>query len=155
MSEIKKLRLKLNMTQQEVAEYLGISRRSYQSYESGDNNNSLKFQYIKEKMEEYISDENKRILSFEEIKSACENVFSNYDIEYCYLFGSYAKNKAKESSDIDLLISTKVTGLKYYGIVEELRQKLNKKIDLIEVKQLEKNIDLLNEILKDGIKIYG
>ena len=37
------------------------------------------------------------------------------------------KNKAKPSSDIDLLIDTKVTGLDYFGLIEELRQALHKK----------------------------
>ena len=36
----------------------------------------------------------------------CSSVFGNYSIDYCYLFGSYAKGKATEVSDVDLLIST-------------------------------------------------
>jgi hypothetical protein len=32
---------------------------------------------------------------------------------------------------------------------------LHKKIDLLDVKQLAGNAELLNEVLKDGIKIYG
>ena len=65
------------------------------------------------------------------------------------------KNKAKPSSDIDLLIDTKVTGLDYFGLIEELRQALHKKIDLLNINQLDNNQDLLREIMKDGIKIYG
>ena len=37
---------------------------------------------------------------------------------------------------------------------EKMRERLNKRIDLLKVNQLENNIELLNEILKDGIKIY-
>ena len=71
------------------------------------------------------------------------------------LFGSYAKDKANEKSDVDLLISTKTSGLKFYGLVERLREELKKKVDLLNVNQLENNTTLLNEILKEGIKIYG
>ena len=71
------------------------------------------------------------------------------------MFGSYAKGKANEQSDVDLLISTNVTGLEFFGLIEELREKLHKKVDLLDDRQLINNLDLLREILKDGIKIYG
>ena len=75
------------------------------------------------------------------------------DVNFCYLFGSYAK--AKPTSDVDLLISANVKGLKFYGLVEEIRLKLNKKVDVLDINQLNNNIELTEEILKDGIKIYG
>ena len=57
-------------------------------------------------------------------------------------------------SDVDLIVSTSITGLKFYGLVERLRVNLNKKVDVLDINQLVNNKDLLNEILKDGIKIY-
>lgn len=102
-----------------------------------------------------MEDESKRVLSVDEIKGGCEKVFSQYEVSYCYLFGSYAKGKAGENSDIDLLIATRVTGLKFFAMVEELRQTLGKKIDALDNNQLRSNQDLVNEILKDGIKVYG
>jgi len=53
------------------------------------------------------------------------------------------------------LLSSSITGMKFYGIVEELREQLKKKVEVITVSSLEGNVELLNEILKDGIKIYG
>ncbi len=82
-------------------------------------------------------------------------ILSEYDVDYCYLFGSYAKGKASGSSDVDLLISAKVTGLKYYELVERLREALHKKVDVLDTKQLLKNEELLNEVLKEGVRIYG
>ena len=38
-------------------------------------------------------------------------MFSKYKVQYCYLFGSYAKGKAKEKSDLNLLVNTDVTGI--------------------------------------------
>ena len=78
-----------------------------------------------------------------------------YAVQYCYLFGSYAKGKATERSDVDLLVSSETTGLRFYELAEKLREKLRKKIDLLDVKQLAGNSELLNEVLKDGIRIYG
>ena len=76
-------------------------------------------------------------------------------MEYCYLFGSYAKGKATEVSDVDLLISTSVSGMQFYDIVEALREGLKKKVDVLNLEQLRDNTELVNEILKDGVKIYG
>ena len=40
-------------------------------------------------------------------------------------------------------------------MVEELREALHKKVDALDLKQLDHNMDLVYEVLKDGIKIYG
>ena len=56
---------------------------------------------------------------------------------------------------IDLCVSTSLTGLSYVGLIEELRQKLCKKIDVIRLNDLSDNFELLSEIMKDGVKIYG
>ena len=54
-----------------------------------------------------------------------------------------------------MLISSEITGLRFYEIVEKLREALHKKNDILDVKQLVGNVELLNEVLKDGMKIYG
>ena len=82
-------------------------------------------------------------------------MFSKYKVQYCYLFGSYAKRKATEISDVDLLVCTEVTGIQFYELIEALRENLKKKVDLLNQEQIRDNFDLINEILKDGIKIYG
>lgn len=48
-----------------------------------------------------------------------------------------------------------VDGMKYFELIEILREQLKKKIDLLDVTQLDNNPTLVKEILKDGIKIYG
>ena len=60
-----------------------------------------------------------------------------------------------ETSDVDLLISSDVKGLKFYGMVEKLRTALHKKVDVLSLEQLKDNLELISEILKDGIRIYG
>lgn len=106
-------------------------------------------------MEHNLVDEEHGVLTIDGIKNICSKVFDEYDVHYCYLFGSYAKGKANETSDVDLLISCNVKGLQFYGLVEKLRESLHKKVDLIEVKQLRNNIDLAEEVLNDGVRIYG
>ena len=143
-------------TQKEAAEFLNVSLRSYKSYEiEKEKRSTIKYKYFVEQLNKnsYI-DEEHGLLTIEKITEIAKQTLKEYNVEYCYLFGSYAKNKQKENSDIDLLISGNVPGLKFYGLVEKLRENLHKKVDLLDIKQLNNNQELLNEILKDGIKIY-
>lgn len=70
------------------------------------------------------------------IVKTCNKIFEKYNVEYCYLFGSYTKNIANEKSDIDLLISSTISGLDFYGLVENLKQSLKKRSDLITINQV-------------------
>ena len=156
MVDLKELRIEKKMTQQEVADLVGISLRSYKSYENDEKKqDTIKYKYIVEQLSKinYI-DEETGILELEDIVKKCSNVFEKYEVNFCYLFGSYAKGKATATSDVDLLISADIKGLKFFGLVEEIRTALHKKVDILDMNQLKDNIELTEEILKDGIKIY-
>lgn len=157
MSELKKLRIEKNLTQEQVAQLTGISVRSYKSYENDEaKQGTIKYKYLIEQLLKVNPiDEEHGIVTIDYIKEKCTEVFQNYEVEFCYLFGSYAKEQANEKSDIDLLISSNVKGLKYFGMVEELRTTLNKKVDALDINQLNNNMELVQEILKTGVKIYG
>ena len=157
MGGLKELRIEKKLTQQQVADLVGISLRSYKSYENDDKKrNTLKYRYIMEQLEPInFIDEEHGILTIDDITKICTKVFERYDVEFCYLFGSYAKNKATPVSDVDLLVSANVKGLRFYGMVEELRVALRKRVDVLDINQLKDNLHLTEEILKDGMKIYG
>ena len=157
MIDLKELRIEKKMTQQEVADLVGISLRSYKSYENDEEKqDTIKYNYIVEKLSKINQiDEETGILELEDIVRKCSKVFERYEVSFCYLFGSYAKGKATPMSDVDLLISTNVRGLQFYGLVEEIRTELHKKVDILDMNQLKENIELTEEIFKDGIKIYG
>ncbi len=154
---VKKLRKSLGLTQKEASEVVGIPLRTYVNFENDSSKeNSIKYLYIEEKLTLYGQvDEEHGLLSLEQIKEGVSDVLSEYDVEYCYLFGSYAKKKALEKSDIDLLISTDLTGIKFYGLIEKLRERLKKKVDVITLSSIIDNKEMLNDILREGIKIHG
>ena len=154
---LKQIRESKGLSQIKCAEYLQMPLRTYKRYESDDcRTNTIKYRYILERLNGYGKiDEDHGILTVQQIKEICEEVFPAYAVEYCYLFGSYAKGTAAESSDVDLLVSMPVDGLKYFEMLELLREKLHKKVDLLDVLQLNNNPALVREILKDGVKIYG
>lgn len=154
---LKDIRLQSNLTQEEAARLLGITRRTYVNYEAGKiDETSLKYKFVVETLQKAsLLDENHGVLALDEIKKICGDIFKDYAVEYCYLFGSYAKGKATEKSDVDLLVSMPVDGMKFFELIELLRERLKKKIDLLDIAQLNNNPVLMQEILKDGIKIYG
>ena len=157
MTELKRIRTSKRMTQQEAAAIIGVSLRSYVSYENDESKSlSAKYRFLLQEIAKINPvDEEHGVLTKDDIITVCRGIFSEYEVEYCYLFGSYAKETATGSSDIDLLISTKITGLKYYELVEKLREGLHKKVDLLDYKQLLNNEGLLTEVLKYGVRIYG
>ena len=157
MTALKEMRISKQITQQEAARRLGISLRSYIMYENdATKENTIKYRFLLQELQKINAvDEEHGILTTEQIRMCCKEILDAYQVEYCYLFGSYAKGKATEQSDVDLLISTKETGLRFYEIAERLRESLHKKVDLLDVKQLVNNETLIDEMLKEGIKIYG
>ena len=157
MTELKACRQSKKLTQQEAAKQMGVSLRSYIMYENDESRTGTpKYRFLLQELEKINPlDEEHGVLTIDEIRSTCEEVFREYPVDFCYLFGSYAKGKAKGSSDVDLVISTATTGLRFYELTEKLREALHKKVDLLEVKQLVNNESLLKEVLKEGVKVYG
>ena len=154
---LKDIRLQGNLTQEEAAQLLGVTRRTYVNYEAGKiDEASLKYKYVVETLQKAsLLDESHGLLTIAQIRKICSEIFKNYSVDYCYLFGSYAKGKATETSDVDLLVAMPVDGMKFFELIELLREQLKKKIDLLDIAQLDNNSALVQEILKDGIKIYG
>ena len=97
---LKELRKQKGLTQNASAAYLGVPLRTYQNYENDDKKrNTIKYAYMMQKLEQYgFIDESHGVLGIETIKDVCGRVFEHFTVDYCYLFGSYAKGKAKAKS---------------------------------------------------------
>ena len=157
---LRDLRVEFGLSQQEAARIAGIPLRTYVRYESEeDYGDSLKRKMIMNELrEECEITEEKGLLTVEKITEIVSGIIVDRfqdEVEFCYLFGSYAKGYAKEGSDVDLCVSTSLTGFRFAGLVEILRGALHKKVDVIRLDTLKNNVELLSEIMKDGIKIYG
>lgn len=148
------------LTQKEVANALNIPVRTYIRYETNDNyGDVLKRQMMMQTLrQKFEITETKGLISLEFIRKTLAELFEakyKSQVDLCYLFGSYAKGYATETSDVDLCVSTSLTGFAFVGLNEDIRNVLHKKVDLIRLNHLADNQNLLFEIMKDGIKIYG
>ena len=90
-----------------------------------------------------------------DLKNKLYPIFKNYNVKQAILFGSVAKNKATEKSDIDILVDSKLRGLSFFGLLEDITNATGKEIDLIDVSQIEKGSQIKKEIRDTGVLIYG
>jgi len=74
------------------------------------------------------------MLTVQEIKDTVTAYFKDKPVKTVYLFGSYARGDAKESSDIDLLLDLdyrQKIGLEFVRWKLILQEMLDKKVDLV------------------------
>ena len=153
---LKEARKNAHLTQRQAAGRLGVSLRSYIMYETDEaKRESIKYKYMLQQLEMLSQiDEEHGLLTMEDIRRICREQLSAYPISYCYLFGSYARGTATENSDVDLLVSGEVKGLRFYGLVDALKNALKKNVDVLTPGQLTQNPELMDNILREGIKVY-
>lgn len=153
-------RKRYGLGQAEAARIAEIPLRTYRRYESDDDyGDSLKRSALISRLNaECEITEEKGLLTIERIREdLCELFQKEYKgkVHFCYLFGSYAKGCAKPESDVDIYVSSSLKGIAFLGLMERVRQRLHKKVDVIRDSELDGNWELVYEILKDGIRIYG
>ena len=97
-----------------------------------------------------------KIYSINDIKELLSEVLNNTEVKKAILFGSYAKNTQTSRSDIDLVIDSegKLLNIYFYGLLEDLVQKLQKNIDLFEISEIQKNSKIYQDIQKEGVIVY-
>ena len=149
------IRKQNGLTQKEAAALIGVPYRTYIRYEENESyKESYKYRMIVDQLSNSVRvDEEHGLLSVSKIKELLIPILESHDIKNCYLFGSYSRGEAKESSDVDLLVDTEITGIEFFKLVEEIRSSLHKKIDLLRLKDLSRDNPIALEILKEGIKI--
>ena len=154
---LKEIRTNKGLTQEQAALLINVPLRTYKRYETDESYvDSYRYKmFVNELNNKTLVDEEHGLLTIEQIKEIVTPILNKYDIHYCYLFGSYAEGRARENSDVDLMIDSDITGLKYFGLLEELKENLHKNVDLLTLKSLSNNAEMLTEIIRDGVKIYG
>lgn len=158
--KIKETRAEYKITQQELSDITNIPKRTIENWESGKRKPSpwvekLVDSYIKQypKNKDGIITNRLGVYDIEQIKELLLPLTLRYEINKIILFGSYANGKADPLSDVDLAIDGNINGLTFFGLLEEINQLLVKDIDLIHMKEVEENSDLMKDITK-GIVLY-
>jgi len=100
----------------------------------------------------------KIIFKTEGIEGSLRDLVSQYKgLSFAFIYGSYAKNKEKKTSDIDLILVGKFPQDKFTRQIRDLESKLNREINFTSYTNEEFNKErkeeggFLNIILKDKI----
>jgi predicted nucleotidyltransferase len=96
-----------------------------------------------------------KIYSIDDIKTLLAPVFSENGVKSAVLYGSYAKGEARAVSDIDLLVDSGLRGLDFIGLIEYIRETLNKDVDVIDARYVKRGSPVDDEIRRSGVRIYG
>lgn len=94
------------------------------------------------------------IYTLPQLKHILMPVFDAYGIRKAVLFGSYAKGTATEKSDIDLLVDSKLRGLRFVGFLDEVQRTVGKNVDLFDVTHIEAGSRIDQEIQRTGVTVY-
>jgi predicted nucleotidyltransferase len=94
------------------------------------------------------------IYKIDEIKARLAPVLGENGVKSAVLFGSYATGNASAHSDIDLLVDSGLRGLDFVGLIEYIREALNKDVDVIDVRYVKIDSPIDNDIHQTGVRIY-
>lgn len=160
MNSLQTLRENLALTQVELSNILNIPVKTIRNWEQ---NLRAPSEYIvdlildrvlRKQFEDNLTSDENYIPSFLTIKEKVNIAATNYNIEKIYLYGSYAKGEQTYLSDIDLYMVSEINDLEYFGVAEDFRSLLNKKVDLLSNKTIKKDSPIKQEIERTGILIY-
>lgn len=96
-----------------------------------------------------------RIFNIRDIEVLVKPIAEKYKVNAIYLFGSYARGEADESSDLDFLVfggeNFKLTMI--FALAEDLRMVLQKNVDVFEINEIDKDSDFYNTIMKERMLV--
>lgn len=94
------------------------------------------------------------IYTIEQLRTMLIPVFRLHGVKSAVLFGSYGKGVAGPDSDIDLLVDSRLRGLRFVGLMEDVRSTVDKDVDLLDISHVEDNSKVQEEIKKTGVLLY-
>jgi len=92
--------------------------------------------------------------SISDITTMLTPVFDDYGISRAVLFGSVAKGTATDNSDLDLLVDSKLRGLRFVGFMEAVRRAVGMPVDVFDIEHIENGSKIDEEIHSTGVTIY-
>ncbi len=96
-----------------------------------------------------------RIFTIGDITRLVKPIAEKYKVQEIYLFGSYARGEADESSDLDFLVfgGEKFKPTMIFSLAEELREVLKKDVDVFEITEINKDSDFYRAIMKERLLV--
>jgi hypothetical protein len=90
----------------------------------------------------------------DQLQGTLAPIFRKNKVRKATLFGSYSKGKATIHSDVDILVDSGLHGLAFFGLMDDVCESLECKVDLIDVRDIIPGSEVDREIQKSGVVIY-
>lgn len=95
------------------------------------------------------------IYSKEELSAIISSLLEKYNAQQAILFGSYARQEAGVSSDIDLIV---VGGEAFeptdvFALADDLHRMTGKNVDVYELSEINSGTEFYDTILAEGVRI--
>ena len=96
------------------------------------------------------------IYNVHRLSEILHRIFDANPVYSAILFGSYAKGEATEHSDVDIVIDSRgqLLGMAFYGVLDEIVERLRKQVELFELSEIRKPSPMYTEIEQSGLRIY-
>ena len=100
--------------------------------------------------------ENEKVFAIDELKTLLFPVFQGYNVKRAILFGSYGKGMATPESDVDLMVDSGLKGLRFVGLIEDIKESLcGKDVDVFDITHIDSGSLIDREIRNTGVEIYA
>jgi predicted nucleotidyltransferase len=87
------------------------------------------------------------------IKQIVVPIAQKYGVKRIALFGSYARNEAKEDSDIDFVIEKgAIRVIEFFGFINDLEDELGTSVDVLTYDSLKKSF--IADAINDEVVLY-
>lgn len=96
----------------------------------------------------------KRPYTISQIEERLAPVFRGNNVRRAILFGSYGKGSATAESDVDILVDSGLSGLSFFGLLDDVCQSLDCSVDLIDTQDVIPGSMIDREIQGSGVVIY-
>ncbi len=97
---------------------------------------------------------NFKVYTQDEIKKRLSPVFKAHGVKKAVLFGSYSQGCATGDSDVDVFVDSSLHGLRFIELIEDVRDALDKDVDVIDTREVDEGTRIEAEIKKWGVVIY-
>lgn len=92
--------------------------------------------------------------TIDELKQRLIPVLKENGTKKATLYGSYAKGTATKESDVDILVDSGLTGLRFFGLLDDVVNALECEVDLIDIVDIIPDSPVEHEINRTGVVLY-
>ena len=94
------------------------------------------------------------VYTIDRLRGVLAPIFKKNKVRKAILFGSYSKGQATVHSDVDLLVDSGLRGLAFFGLMDDVCDVLDCRVDLIDTYDIIPDSRIDHEIRNTGVVIY-